>query len=225
MKSFRPITITNGVVSSPVEQPYSIKDHSTGKTFGILDTTGTITSLDDIPDAGFLVTQNKIHWRDPNSPGQTRIQDLSQIKNFYLDKAKLTHWVSMGAAWFTWIAIPIVFVFSLIYRLIQTISAIGLIWNSALNARLTYAALVRLAFLSVTPVLLISTILFLTHVNIPLWTLICFVIEMVYLAMAVNANAGAPGAPASGNSYTGQPYPYQQPFPPNPPTPPYTTRG
>src|SRR5437762_1391096 len=41
-----PVTIKDGVASSPVTQPYEIKDPESGKPFVVIDTTGQINSLD-----------------------------------------------------------------------------------------------------------------------------------------------------------------------------------
>src|SRR4051812_28276463 len=70
-----PITIKDGVVSSPVEQPYYITDKQSGKPFVVIDTTGEITSLDQTGGAIVLLTDTKPHYRDNNNPGQVKIQD------------------------------------------------------------------------------------------------------------------------------------------------------
>lgn len=217
-----PVTIQDGVVSSPVDQPYWIQDRQTHKTFAVIDTTGTITSLDDADGAVVLLTENKLHYRDNNNAGQTKIQDLSNIKHFYVDRPIVTSWVTWGAKWSAWVLIPIALVFSFIYRLIQGLiyAAIGMIWNSTFNAQLSYAALMRLSFVAVTPVILIDTALSLANVNVPAWSLICLVIAMVYLAIAVKANEQPAAALAYGYGAPfgqgQQQYPYQQPFPPQP---------
>ena len=231
IEDFPQITIKDGVVSSPVDQPYYMRDKQTQKTFMILDTTGTITSLDDDPDAVILVTENKLHYRDHNQPGQVKIQDLSTIKNFYVDRPILTNWMNMGAKWAMWVIVPVFFVFSFLFRLVQGLiyGAIGLIWNSAFNAQLPYAALVRLAFVAVTPVLLLDTVLSLAKINLPFSPLIGIAIAMVYLAMAVKANQKEPASPMYGGygvppyappqQPMQYPYPYQQPPMPPPPPP------
>ncbi len=136
VQDFPPITIKDGVVSSPVDQPYYMKDKQTGKTFAVLDTTGTITSLDQADNAILLLTENKIHYRDNSNPGQVKIQDLSKVKNFYVDRTIVTNWVAWGSKWASWVLIPIALVFSFIYRLIQGLiyGAIGMIFNNSFNA-------------------------------------------------------------------------------------------
>jgi hypothetical protein len=218
VEDFPPITIKDGVVSSPVDQPFYMKDKESGKTFAVLDTTGTINSLDDADGAFILLTENKLIYHDSSNPGQTKIQDLSQIKNFYIDRPIVTNWVSWGARWAAVVVVPICFIGSLIYRIIQGLiyAAFGMIWNSTFNARLQYPALLRLTFLSITPVLILTTVLSVLKIDIPMLSLICLVIAQIYLAMAVKANEQAPAPPAYGY---GAP-PYAPPMPANPFNPP-----
>src|SRR3954447_1254569 len=171
-----PITIKDGVVSAPVEQPYEIKDKQTGKVFAVLDTTGTINTLDDTP-AMILLTQNKLHSRDHNA-NQTKSYDLSQIKNFYLDRQKVIGWMNASSK----VLFPILYLPALLgsfaLRLIQALiyGGIAMAFASMFQVRLTYAAAMRLAIIAVTPVILLDTIFSLTGVNIPFWTLLGIVI-------------------------------------------------
>ena len=155
-----------------------------------------------------------MHYRDNSNPGQVKIQDLSKVKNFYVDRTIVTNWVAWGSKWASWVLIPIALVFSFIYRLIQGLiyGAIGMIFNNSFNAHLPYAALIRLSFVAVTPVMLLDTILSLANINVPAWSFICLAIAMLYLAMGVKANEQAPAPPAYGYG----PGPYAPPLPPNP---------
>ena len=218
IQDFPPITIKDGVVSSPVDQPYTMKDQKTGKAFAVLDTTGEITSLDQT-DADILLTENKLIYRDNKTSGQTKIQDLSHIKNLYVDRARVTNWMDVGARWFAVIAVPICFFFTFLYRLIQSLlyAAIGLIWNNSFNAKLSYAALMRLSCVAVTPVILLETVLTMCGVHVPFWGTLCGLIAMIYLAIAVKANA-QPYEPYGYGDPQFYP-PQQQPFPAYPPPP------
>src|SRR5947207_12164589 len=79
-----PVTIKDGVASSPVSQPYTIKDPKTGKPIVVIDTTGQINSLDET-EAIILLNADKINFRDQGR-GQVRTQSLAEVKSFYLDK-------------------------------------------------------------------------------------------------------------------------------------------
>jgi hypothetical protein len=182
-----PISIRDGVVSSPVEQPYEIVDEESRKTFAVIDTTGTITSLRDTA-AFMLLTKNELHYRDNN---QVKIQDLSQIKSFDLDREKLKRWMNGFASWAGGIVFVLLLIFVFIYRLIQALiyAAIGLAFAAMFGARLTYQQLIRLSIIAVTPVILLDVALDLAGVDVPFFPLICFAVAMVYLAMTVKANA------------------------------------
>jgi len=79
-----------------------------------------------------------------------------------------------------------------IYRLIQALiyALIGMVMATMFNAQLNYQQMLRLSIVSITTVKLVSTAMEIASVNIPFWWPICFGITMVYLALAVKANAG-----------------------------------
>jgi hypothetical protein len=224
VKDVPPITIKDGVVSSPVAQPYLIKDPDTGRPFAILDTTGQIESLDDAGGAVILLTRDKLHFHQGTN-GETRIRDLSGVKSFFVDRQRLAGWMDTFVLWFLPFGFAFVLVGSLAYRIVQGLiyAAIGLIFNSVFDARLTYAALMRLAFVSITPVILLDTVAWAAGWVIPFWPLACFVMAMVCLAIAVRANRVPPGTPpppvypafAPAPRGYGNVGPYVPPTPPN----------
>ncbi|CAN5362126.1 DUF1189 family protein [soil metagenome] len=182
-----PISIRDGVVSSPVKQPYEIVNKKTGEVFAVLDTTGTVTSLKDSP-AMMLVTANELHYRDNK---QIKIQDLSDIKTFDLDRQKLQRWMDVGAGWVGPGMFAFFLIFGFIYRLIQALiyALFGLAFAAMFKARLSYQQLIRLAIISVTTVMLLDAALDVAGLHIPFFGFICFAITMVYLAVAVQSNA------------------------------------
>ena len=192
VKDVPPVTIQNGVVSSPVSQPYTIEDPQTHRPLAILDTTGEITSLDNT-SAIILVTQNKLILKE-NGNGQTRIQDLSKINSFFVDRSRLAGWMDLVSRWSAIAMFPIMLVGSLAYRLIQSLiyGLAGMIFSSIFNARLSFPALMRLSVLAVTPVIVLNTALDLAGLSVPAMWLLCFVMAMVYLGLAVRANAEPP---------------------------------
>ena len=66
---------------------------------------------------------------------------------------------------------------------------IGLLFARMLNANLDYKALMRLAAISITPVLVLNLLFDLIPLYIPGWFLLGIVIELVYLFVAVKVNA------------------------------------
>jgi energy-coupling factor transporter transmembrane protein EcfT len=193
-----PITINKGHVTSPVEQPYFIKDKKSGKTMAVIDTTGTINTMDDT-DAVVLITDHKI-WSRQSNNNEIKQYDLSKVNYFYLDKAKLIGWMDTLSHCLAIGLLPIVLIGELIFRLIQVLiyGAINLAFGSMFGANLTYAAAMRLAVVSVTPIIFIDTVLWAGGWSIPFWTLLGIGISLLYMAMAVRANANANPPPTSG---------------------------
>jgi len=193
------ITIKDGKVSADVEQPYIINLEN-GQPIAILDTTGKYTSLDNTP-AKILLTSSALVIR--KSETETQTVDLSKVKDLSVNKSLLGSWVDMVVKW----ACPLLFLcalpFSFAYRVIQALlyAAIGTIFVSSLRGSLGYSAVLRMAVIAVTPVILLDTLIFLAGVTIraPLFTYwpICFGIAMVCLYRGVQAAVASP-PPATG---------------------------
>jgi len=186
-----PITVTDGVVSTPEDRPYVITDPATGETLAIIDTTGATTSLDGT-DTKFLVTRTSLMVR--KSAAETRTFDLSQVKEFAIDRDRLEGWLSVLRTWLIIGIYPFVLAFSFAYRVVQALvyGAIGLALANALRVGLGYAATIRLAVLAVTPVLLLDAVMGLADARFFGWSLVCLGIAMGYLFFGVKACATAP---------------------------------
>jgi hypothetical protein len=187
--NFPSITLSNGQFSSPVPQPYIITDSRSGKPVFVLDTTGKINSLDDT-EAVLLITDHKAFIRQQS--GMIRTIDLSKSKrNFTVDKSTLIGWAEKARQWAAVVALPLALILSMICRLLLALiyGLINLMLASMLNVKLPFDAAMRLAVVAFTPVILLNTILDLLGIDIQLWILIAFLIDIVYLTMAVRANA------------------------------------
>lgn len=218
VKDVPPITISNGHATSPVEQPYVIQEPKSGKPFAVIDTTGTINSLDDTK-AVILLTDHKL-WVRQNQRGngnEVRQYDLTRVKYFYVDKARITGWMEVLGRFLAIGVLPVVLVFSLIWRTVQALiyGAINLGLSSGFRSNLNYADAVRLAVVSVTPVILLSTVLWIAKVTIPFWGVLGIGISLLYMVMAVRANGNPYSGPTGGFPVvTGSPANPQYPTPP-----------
>ena len=164
----------------------------------IIDLTGTFSSLEG-SEAKLLLTKKQVFAK--KSAAETRVYDLSWVKKFSIDRSTITGWLQVARNWLVVVTFPVVLVFSYGYRLFQAFiyGLIGLIFVKISHAPLDYMGLVRLAFIAITPVLLLDTVLTLVKVHIPFWWLICFLIAMGYLYFGVRANSVAqPQAGAAG---------------------------
>ena len=126
------VTLKNGQISSPVEQPYEVKDEN-GKLIFILDTTGKIKNLDQTP-AMMLLTKTHFHQRD-----QARIQitDLSQLPDIDFSADVVKDWLDIIGTWMGVALFPFVMIGSLIRALIIMLiaSVAGVVFNSIFNSR------------------------------------------------------------------------------------------
>jgi uncharacterized protein DUF1189 len=193
------ITILHGEVSIDRPVPYTIADPDSGTPLLVIDTSGQISSLDQTP-AVALLTKDKFMFRQERK-GETRIHDLAAIDEFTLDRDRVNGWVQAFGKYFATVAYPFALAGSFVYRILQMLlyAAIGLLFAKMLNASLDYVTVLRLASVSITPAVILSTLRTVVNVTVPAFWLLCFAVAMGYLFFAVKANAEAatPVAPAA----------------------------
>ncbi|HEV8606567.1 MAG TPA: DUF1189 family protein [Tepidisphaeraceae bacterium] len=220
IRDFPPITITKGVVSSPVPQPHYLSEPKSGKTLFILDTTGQITQLPPGNEPMILLTKTEIIYRNQR---ETRVIELSKDLDFYIDRAKLQGWMDWAVGKFVLFFFPLALLFSFIFRIITTLiyAVVGLIFNSIYQKNLSFGALMRLAAVSTSAVIYIDTVFDLIGHTPRFWTLLGFALTCVYVSLAVRwADARAlPPSPYAPIPYPPGPY-AAPPAPYSPPPPP-----
>ncbi len=182
------ITINNGEASISQPQPYYIKDPQNGGILTIIDTTGKIKSLEDT-NSVVLLTKTDITWR--KNKFETQMYELSNVKHFVLDSERITNWLHTGKK----LLLPIIYPFAILgsyaFRIIQVLiyAAIGLLFALLCKAKLSYAALLRLAVVAITPSILLKTFLGIPGIHLPYAGLIFLAITLGYLFFAVKANS------------------------------------
>jgi hypothetical protein len=198
-KDFPKITIQNGKVSSPVEQPLIIKDPNNGQVLFVLDTTGQIDNLDKTP-APFLLTETQLHLRDQNNPNNRQVLNVIDIlPDAEISKEVLQEWLASIANWFAVALFPFAMVGSLIRALIVMLLAGvgGLIFRPIVNPDISYGSLLRLAAMGLTLPTYIDTGMELSDRDIPFpfWFFITVALTSLYVIFG--ARAGAPSLPAA----------------------------
>ena len=183
------ITITNGHASTDVPLPYFIKNPKTGETLALIDTR-------DNSEAGnssvpVVLTETKLVTN--KSATETRIYNLSSVGNFSVDQTRVESWLGMARQWLFPALYPLGILFSFIVRAIQVLiyALIGLLFVRMLNANLDYQTLMRLAAISITPVLVLNLLFEFVPIHIPGWLLLGIMIELAYLFFAVKVNTEA----------------------------------
>ena len=182
------ITITNGEVSISEPQPYYIKDPQNGDVLAIIDTTETIESLED-SNALCLLTKTKIMWQ--KSEVETQMFDLSKIEHFVLNSERVMGWLHTASKFFVIIIGLVALLGTYLFRIVQALiyAAVGLLFALWCEVTLSYATLLRLAVVAMTPCLLAKTIFGLADIHLPYATLISLVVTLAYLFFAVKANS------------------------------------
>lgn len=174
------ITIRNGEVSSPAQQPY-IK--GTNDFVFILDTTGQTTQIAPEYRAGILLLKNKIVHKQ--SEVETREYDLSRTPYFVLNKAIVDRIKSI----FVWITIPLMVIFLYLYyitaKLIQALifSLLTLIINAVSKSKITYGGLLNIGIFTLTLPTILGTIVDIIGLRMPFFWLIYTGIYIIYLVI------------------------------------------
>lgn len=180
------ITITDGQASIEESQPYYIDDPESGAPIAVIDTTGTINSLDDT-EAVVLLTRT--HAIFEKNQFETRSFDLREVGDFVIDRNLLEGLVDATKTYTPFVIYPIALAGSYFYRIIQMLiyAAIGLIFVSICKAKLDYDQLLRLSVVAVTPCILINTLLMVIGAKLPMAGFMFFALAMIYLYLGVKA--------------------------------------
>lgn len=183
---FPEITILDGKASIRESQPYYINDPETGRPFAVIDTTGTINSLDDT-DAVILLNKNTVIFE--KNKIETRTFNLNEVSDMVIDSNLLSKWIEATKTYFPAVIYPFAFAGSCFYRAIQMLiyAAFGLLFASMLKAEIEFSQLLRLSVVAATPSILINTLLWTTGMNMPMTGLIFFGMSMVYLYLGIKA--------------------------------------
>lgn len=186
LKDFPSMTLAKGKLSSPVPQPYvfSVK----GSPLFVLDTTGEIKRPGE-KGAPLLITETEFIQEQP---GSTRNESLAAFPDMTVDSAKAMSFMRTVRNWLIPLGFPLLFAFSIVYRLLAAliVAAIGLAIAAGFRAQLSFPALLRLAIVSFTPVLLLDTVFLLAGVPTACWSWIVFpLVTLGYFTYGVKVAA------------------------------------
>ncbi len=186
LDQFPEITIQDGKASIRESQPYYIDDPKTGRPLAVIDTTGTINSLEQT-EAVILLNKNTVTVE--KNKMETRTFDLSEVSDMVLDRLLLSTWIEATKSYMFAVIYPFVLAGSYFYRIIQMLlyAAIGLLFASMLKVEPDYSRLLRLSVVASTPAILINTFLWIAGIKLPMAGLIFFGMSMVYLYLGIKA--------------------------------------
>lgn len=184
-----PLKFNNGQVTTPEKKAYIIRDPEDNKIFGIVDTSGQYQDLEKAPTGTqILMTNTQIFYRD--RADQVKIQKIPSNFTYEVKpneaKGTLVRMVSWG-----WIVLyPVLLILSFLYRLVQALiyAVFGKIFAALSNNPLSYATILKLSMVSITPVIVISTLLDVFGIVFYFDWLFYFLLAMLYLVFALGAN-------------------------------------
>lgn len=199
------ITIKDGEVSSPAEQPYI---HEWEEFVFILDTTGSITSLDDYQN-GVLITKRTIIVRTiEDGKIKTEEHDLSMITSLNIGPGKgegelitfsFQEWrlsvtqenVTKWSKFISRALVPLIVVFLFFYHFttkfihLLFFSLVSLIANRIVDAGLEYSHLLNIGIFALTPPLALAVLAMVFGLTIPMFWLLYIVVYCAFLIMAI----------------------------------------
>jgi hypothetical protein len=186
------ITIIDGQAFVDQPQPYTIRDPETDEALLVIDTTGSITSLEQTGARGLVTARQAIFKK---SAIETRSFSFENVERYTLDQEKIYRWLDSAKTWAAPVLYPLCTLGSFAYRIVQVLiyACLGLLLTSLLKGKLPYDALLRLSVLAITPAIIIGTLLDAAAIELPLTGLWFFLLTMGYLWFGIHAAIGRSG--------------------------------
>lgn len=186
------ITIINGQAFVDHPQPYTIRDPETNEALLVIDTTGTITSLEQTDARGLVTARQAIFQK---SAIETRSFSFESVDRYILDQQKIYGWLDTAKAWAAPVLYPLCTLGSFAYRIVQALlyACIGLLLASLCKDKLPFETLLRLSVVAITPAIIIGTMFDAAAIELPLAGLWFFLLSMGYLLFGIRAVFGSGG--------------------------------
>lgn len=188
LPQFPMMTISQGIMSTPEKRAYIIVDpDENNKPIIMIDTTGQHNTLDQ-SKTDMLITSNQVLMKSHDT--NISIYKIPTNLNAVLVPEKIKNFLNKSAS-FAWVIfIPLFVLFSYLYRIFQALidAVIGKIFARFNHVSLTFKQIFRIAIITMTPIVAISTILSLLRIFPPFIELLFFAITMIYLFFGVLAN-------------------------------------
>jgi hypothetical protein len=192
VKSIPDFQIDKGVFSCSVSQPYEYKFQNSEI---VIDTTGKINSLDQVPDVGnldnvILVNKTKkIERRKRFGISTDQTNDFSRYPSFAVNQEKLGRWSGwvIRLSGIVCFLITVSFGFLMEAAIFLVYGLIGVLFSEMLDKSLDFIVALRLVVVSHIPVMWVTTFLIFFGVT-GVWDFIVgFFLAIPYLYFAVNS--------------------------------------
>lgn len=186
------ITIIDGQAFIDEPQPYTIRDPETGAPLVVIDTSGTITSLEQTEARGLVTARQAIFQKNAI---ETRSFSFETVDRYTLNQEKITHWLDISKNWAAPVLYPFCVLFSFAYRLVQALiyACIGLFIAYLCKGKLPFDALLRLSIIAMTPAIIIGTLVDAAAIRLPWAGLWFFLLAIGCLTFGIRAAVGNGG--------------------------------
>ena len=116
--------------------------------------------------------------------------DLSKVQNFYLDGPTVDRWQRLLGTWGIVLLYPFAVAGSFVYRMFQSLfySLIGLVLAQRVHCSLTYAGILSVTIVAITPAVLLKTVVWISGISIPFSWMLYFVVALAYVAFGLAPN-------------------------------------
>lgn len=190
LKDIPPITLKDGKASSPVEQPYVVKD-TAGRAIFVMDTTGQYKAPSDVPGGTqLLLTDTDLIQVDAS--GRVQTTPVKIFGDMKVDKDWFISWIETFRNLLLPVGWPVTFLFFWAYRLVMALvfAALGLLIAMGFGAKLSYGTLLRLTMMAMVADVYIGMIERLTNFDIGCagW-FVGHALSLGYLVYAIKVNA------------------------------------
>lgn len=181
------VTIKNGIATTPENHPYLVRDPNSKKVVLIVDTTGKNLTLDQAK-VNVLITKDSFIYKNDN--GMIQIRKFPQTLNMNIQSDKMKDKI-ISIAGLLWIVLlPILILFSLLFRLAQSIvyAVIGKPLALIMKISMTYSELLKIAIVAATPSIMLGTLADLIQGAAANKWYLYFILSMIYLTFGIWAN-------------------------------------
>ncbi|MBA4373537.1 MAG: hypothetical protein C0402_11830 [Thermodesulfovibrio sp.] len=187
------ITITKGVLSVDAEEPYRILDPTTGEPVVILDSTGSVKSLEGTK-AVALFTKTALIVRKNET--ETRAFSLSDLggETMTIGRRNAYDLLEAFVDIFPVILYPFaLFISLLLWSTVVLVFALaGRLYARRLALALDGRSVVRIAVIALTPALLSGALMTTAGASLPYWWLVTVLISLAYMFYGIQANVSLP---------------------------------
>ncbi len=179
------LSLANGELSSSSSTPTLLRDRD-GTVLAVIDPTGRYTSLDDT-EAPLLVTRTQIFIRGEGD--QVDVTSLPEGPPETLTREDLYVIADWTRSLVNTLLFPVLLVLSYAYRTLQALlyAYVASFFTTSAGTTLPYRTLLNLAFIAITPAVVLDTVHVLMESPLPdwFWWPACVLLSLGYLRFGI----------------------------------------